>query len=95
MKTATYRYGAHHYNNMGAVKSTGGNGQPQAQMNVLAYSAGASGGKAAPERAQVVLLGGDGDNAEPLAFFSANEARRMAHALNSAAAAAVSEPAEC
>lgn len=95
MKATTYQYAGHYYTSQGTAQGTDRNGSQKAQMRVLAYSAADSDFKATPEHAQVVLLGGEGRNAEPLAFFSADEALRMARMLESAAMAAVSEPADC
>lgn len=95
MNATTYQYAGHHYTSQGTAQGTDRNGSPKAQMRVLAYSAAASGGKATPDHAQVVLLGAGDRDAEPLAFFTADEARQMAYALNYAANAAVSEAADC
>lgn len=91
-----YRFKAEHYTSQGTAQGTESNGKPQVLLRVLAYNTNAADtSESAPKHAQVVLLGEDGNVTTPLAFFTSEQAQKLATALHAAANAAGCDTPDC
>lgn len=90
-----YRFKADHYTSQGTAQGTETNSAQQVELRVMAYNASAADASAPPKHAQVVLLGEDGDVTTPLAFFTSEQAQKLANALHAAASEAGCDTPDC
>lgn len=82
----THRLNDQKYSLKGAAQCSDKNGRKTSTLEVLAGANGANfSSESAPSHAQVVLQEGSGPNAEPIAYFTTEQARQLATALNAAA----------
>ena len=92
----TYAFNKANYTSQGTAQSTESDGKPQAQLRVMTFnSLNTDDGQQAPQHAQIVLMGEASTDVEPLAFFTAEQARKLASALLAAADTAASDAADC
>lgn len=84
------------YSLKGAAQCSDHNGRKTRTLKVLAGTNGTNySSESISNPAQVVLQEGSGPNAEPIAYFTAEQARQLASALNAAAGGGDVHVADC